>query len=93
MENAPHGRLGSTPASGVAGRASRPALLRPEPSRAFVVFREGAENGTRGAVLRSSTAEGGRVRSQRGWSARHVRKRQPGCAMAALGIDRSDWPT
>jgi hypothetical protein len=48
-------KLGSTPTSGVAGRASRPAFLRCTVGGIFgtsdvlVVFREGAENGTRGA--------------------------------------------
>ena len=48
-------RRGSTPASGVAGRASRPAFCarggreRLKLPGAPAVFREGAENGTRGA--------------------------------------------
>ena len=48
-------KLGSTPAPGVAGRASRPALSRAtfaaswELFGAIEVFREGAENRTRGA--------------------------------------------
>src|SRR5262245_12257382 len=57
----PEPKLGSTLASGVAGRASRPDpfCVAPlgeswEPSGALVVFRKGAENGTRGRVRSSS---------------------------------------
>jgi hypothetical protein len=55
--------VGSTPATGVAGRASRPASCVCDGHRSFgnfdapTVFREGAENSTRGRVRSPSTSE------------------------------------